>query len=180
MQATLATNDLPSLHHVRRIGVVTDQLQDEVGLDRCAHIGASARIACPTALWKLLGSQVVCRLPHLLLASSAQEVQQQNVLALENGVAFELGAPVPVGLLQTQQLLPGPQDRIENLEPAGPQPRALPAGQRSWTPEFPAMTSDPWLLETPRHNDQRIPPTTDTAKAPLYRAASSESLSVVP
>ena len=82
VQSAFTANDFAGSFHMRQVGVVTDQLQDEVCLDRRAQLRTAARIAGPAPVRKLLRPQKVGRLAHPVLISPAQVVQQEHVLTL--------------------------------------------------------------------------------------------------
>ena len=167
MQTTLAANDLPGPGHMRRLGIVTDQLQDEIGLGRRADIGATAWISTPSAVRELLGPQIVGRPLHLLLAGATQKVQQKNILALEDGVSLELRTPMTVRLLQIQQALPRSLDGLANLLQAVDRLRRRlrisPGGLQDSLQRHLIHSSS----TLPRHKNPRTASITDTATAPL-------------
>jgi len=101
---------VPGLDHVRGVGGVSLELEDEVGLDRSAHLGRAARVEGPTAPGQLLTAQVLGGFDRTRLVGPAQEMEEEEVLGLEDGVAFELAAPVAVRPLLSEQVLAGSLD----------------------------------------------------------------------
>ena len=134
-----------AISQVRRIGVVAHDLEDEVGLDRGAHLGRSAGVGRPPAPRQLLGAEGGGGLLHPLAFEPAEEEPGEQVLRFEDRVAFEHRAPVTVGLLQAQQVgLGGGQRAADRAGRRGGGGAAAEARAVAWT--IPAsISSRCWL-----------------------------------
>jgi hypothetical protein len=105
-----APNDLSRARHMGRVGIVADEFQGEVGLDRGGDVSRAAFIDGPPASGQLLPPQVLGRFAGALLAQAPEEVQSQHVLGFEDRVALELGAPVAVRVLNGEEIAPRRRD----------------------------------------------------------------------
>ena len=105
-------NHLSGLLHVWRLRVVADELEHEVGLDRSTQVRAATGVDGPATVGQLALAQIARGLAHLLPARATEKVHGQDVFRLENGVAFELGAPMAVLVLLAQQPATSLGDRL--------------------------------------------------------------------
>src|SRR5258708_12486793 len=64
----------------------------------------------PAAIRKLLPANVLRRLAEPRLIRAAEEVEQEQILRLEDRVAFQLATPVAVGMLELSQASRGTAD----------------------------------------------------------------------
>ena len=92
------------------LGSWPGQLQGEVGFDAGADFDRPAREDGPATLGELLLQDVAGGALGGGRVDLAQVGQQQDVLALEDRVPFELGDPVAVGLLVLEEPLAGFED----------------------------------------------------------------------
>ena len=95
-------NGLAGTAHVLGARVVAGQLQGEIRLDASADLDAAAGIHRPAALGKLLLDDVGGAAAGQLGIFVAEERHQQDRFALQDGVAFQFGAPRAVGVLLGQ------------------------------------------------------------------------------
>src|SRR5206468_11054892 len=116
VQSSEPVDDVPRPGHVRRLPVVADQLQGEVGLGGGADVGGSAGEARPAARLELLAPQVLRGLSDARLAAAAEEVHRQHVLGLEDRVPLELAAPVAVFALNGKQIPARGRDRVADFQ----------------------------------------------------------------
>ncbi len=102
-------------HHVRRIRIVADQLEGEVGLDARADVEVAAGIERPAAVVGLSGPKID-RDPALKLGIDlVEEMLEQHVLRGDGRIGLELEDPVPVGLLALLEPAAGFLDHLGEL-----------------------------------------------------------------
>ena len=102
----------PRAAHVRRLGIVADQLQRVVGLDRRAEVALAAGIERPAAVSTLPGAQIDPDPALERVVDVAEKMLVENVFRRDRRVGLELEDPVPVGALQLHEAAPGIVDRL--------------------------------------------------------------------
>jgi hypothetical protein len=86
--------EFPRFFHVRCINAVSQQLQSEIGLDRGAQVGLAARILRPGSIGgSLLGPKMIRDLGQTRVVFLFDDVFQQDVFALKDGISLEFGTP---------------------------------------------------------------------------------------
>ena len=85
--------------------LVTGQFAGEVGFHAGADVGRAAGVDRPMPLFVLLAFDVAGEFAEFFRVALVQKLQEQDVLAFEDGVAFEFGYPVAVGFLSVQQIV---------------------------------------------------------------------------
>src|SRR5579862_150194 len=91
----------------RMLGLVAGKFQAEICLDRGADIRGRARVNSPTAIFILMGKDVVGTLPKTFGITRAEQRVQQDVIGLESGIGFQLAAPVALFVLLGEEKLAG-------------------------------------------------------------------------
>ena len=95
-----AAHRLARPRHVRRVDVVADRLQREIGFHAGAHVERAVMEQRPAAVLALDAAQIDGDLAlQLGIHRLGQIMTQQHIFGRNGGIGFELEAPVPVRLL---------------------------------------------------------------------------------
>lgn len=95
---------------MRRLGIVAEQFEGEVGLDGAAEIAGAAGEEAPATIALLNPAKVVANERQCGLILLAEDELQEYVFGFENAVALELAHPVALGLLKLQEGILGAVD----------------------------------------------------------------------
>ena len=97
--------------HVRRLDIVADHLQGEIGLDAGAHVEGAGVEERPAAVVALHAPEVDGDQPfEFEVRRLAAEMLQQHVFGRDRRVGLELEAPMPVAVLTGEERLRGLRD----------------------------------------------------------------------
>ena len=115
---------------MRRVRIITGNLQCVIRLDRAADVHLSALIQRPAALRLLMGTQVR-RESHLEGAASGspRKVQHQDEFGGDGAVRFELEQPIALRVLRSGQGIAGSGNgtlRAMTAEPGARYGRSVP------------------------------------------------------
>src|SRR5262245_26195150 len=138
--------------HVVGLRVVAGELQREVGFDAAADFHLATGVHGPATGRKLLFDDVRGTFagdPRLLLPEPGEE---QDVFTLEDRVAFELGAPVAVGVLTRQQPVAGEANGISH---AGCEGANVFAGRRAQLCRVEVRPGG-WLVVAQVHDKRKL------------------------
>ena len=111
-RAAVRQDRRPRPRHMRRIERIPGRLQREIRFDRRADVESAAVEQRPAAVLAL-GRSNVSRDARLQLGlDPAEIVLQQNELGRDRHIRLELENPMSVGMLERDQRLAGPRDRL--------------------------------------------------------------------
>ena len=104
----MGENGFARAAHMRRVGIVADHLEREIGLDAGAHVERACVNERPAAMValnppKIDGDQAL----ELEIRLFAAKMPEQHVFGGNGGVGLELEAPMAVIALQGEQRLRG-------------------------------------------------------------------------
>ena len=102
--AAPGTDRFSGTHHVRRLDVVADHLEREIGFDRGGDVEGAGMIERPAAMLALDAAQVIADLPfELEVGRLGEVVHQQDIFRRDGGVGLELEHPMAVAALLLEQ-----------------------------------------------------------------------------
>ena len=84
--------------HVGGIGIITHQLEGEVGFDGAGDVGRAAGVHIEAAVGLLEEAEVVGDEGEIGVGFLAEDELEEEVFGFKDGVALEFGAPVAVGM----------------------------------------------------------------------------------
>jgi hypothetical protein len=89
--------------HKRLIAFVPRQLAGEIGLYGAAYLRRTAGESGPIPVTMLFAADIVGKFAKLLGIPATEKLQEQYILALEDGIPFKLRDPMAIRLLPIQQ-----------------------------------------------------------------------------
>src|SRR5262249_12527969 len=90
IQSSKRPDHISRAHHMRRIRVVAQELQDKVGFAGSAYFGGTTLVDGPSAFRELFLADVVAGFADPVTFEPADEVHRQDVLGFQDRVAFQL------------------------------------------------------------------------------------------
>ena len=113
---TQAQNESPRLHHVGGVGRIAEKLERKIGLDRGADVGKAVFVKGPAAVRKLLPAQIFGQtFPDTPIDLPAQKALKHDVFRWYGGVRFKVKDPIPFGVLNGEEKVPGPADGLPQM-----------------------------------------------------------------
>ncbi len=112
--AALFENGVAGAAHKRLVLLMPGQFAGEIGFHGRADIRRAAGIDRPVAFRMLLAANVFGEFAKFLRIAAIQKLQEQNILAFEDGIAFQFGDPVALRLLPIQQIVLRARNGVAN------------------------------------------------------------------
>ena len=106
--AAVGKNRIARTAHMRRVRIITDQLQRVVSLDRCTDIEITVMVKRPATVLGFLNSpQIDGKLALNLVVRLAKVVIEHNIFGGDRRICLKFERPMAVTLLLIEQPVPG-------------------------------------------------------------------------
>ena len=113
-QAAVVEDELARAPQRRLVGVMSDQLEREVGLDGVVQVPRAAVVQRPAAVGGLRGQQVIGHAPFDGLRAPPHEAVEEDVLGVHRDVGLERRVPESLRTLRGQKVVAAaPNRRVE-------------------------------------------------------------------